>query len=108
MANPSILRWLGPTTFTDGSPYTEADHAGFEVQIDKNGVPGIGAVAIPVGWSTNGSYEFPLATVVEGSGSYQVRMRTVSKNGNVSNWSSGVTFVIDDRVPNPPTSLQVA
>lgn len=107
MSNPSILSWKGPTTYVDGTAYREADHGGFEIQVDKDGVPGIGAVAVPVGWSTSGDYSFPLATIVDGSGSYVVRLRTVAKNGNVSNWSTPVTFEVNDRVPNPPTSLQV-
>lgn len=103
----SNLRWTGPTAYVDGTPYRQADHGGFEIQVEKNGTPQISAIAVPVQWSTNNQYEFPIATIVDGSGTYIVRMRTVAANGNVSNWSEPLSFVVDDRTPNPPTSLRV-
>jgi hypothetical protein len=104
-----ILRWVGPTTYTDGSPFGEADFAGYEIQVNDSG-----AVALPVQFNPDNTYEFDLeslASVQAEAGairSYKVELRTVAKNGQVSDWSESLTFSLDLRIPNPPTELQVS
>jgi len=103
-----ILSWVGPTTYTDGSPFGEADFAGYEIQVNDSG-----AVALPVQFNPDNTYEFDLeslASVQAEAGairSYKVELRTVAKNGQVSVWSESKTFNLDLRVPNPPTGLLV-
>lgn len=105
MANPTKLTWTGPTTYTDGTPYGAADHAGYEISI--NGQP---AVAVPVAYQVSNQYEFDIALLgVVSYGTYSVTMRTVAANGQRSVPTNPVTFRIDDlRTPNPPTNLAVA
>lgn len=109
MANPTVLRWLGPTTYTDGSPFGQADYAGFEVEVN-----GSGAVALPVQFAANNQYSLQLsnlASVQAEAGArrtFTVRLRTVASNGLPSDWSAPLSFDLDLRVPNPPTSLVAA
>lgn len=103
MANPTKLSWTGPTKNTDGSDFTADQYAGFELEIN-----GEGAVTVPAAWSTDSRYEMPLSDLqaVQATGDYSLRMRTVAKNGNVSEWSAPAAFSMDFRVPAAPTGLQ--
>lgn len=109
MANPTVLRWSGPTTYTNGQAFTQADYAGFEVQVN-----GEGAVALPVQWAPSNEYQLELADLaaVEAQAgeirTFAVALRTVASNGQTSDWSAPLSFSLDLRVPNPPTSLAVA
>lgn len=108
MANPTVLRWVGPTTYTDGSPFGEQDLAGYEVEVNDSG-----AVALPVQFNPDNQYELELASLAlvqaeDGAKrSFTVRLRVVATNGSVSDWSNSQTFELDLRVPNPPTGLLV-
>lgn len=103
------LSWVGPTTYTDGSPFGQADFAGFELAVN-----GQGAVAVPVSFNPTNQYVFDiegLASIQAEPGAvrtYTVALRTVAKNGQVSAWSAPVSFTLDLRVPNPPVELQVS
>jgi hypothetical protein len=104
MANPTVLRWNGPTTYTDGSAFGSADLAGFEIQVQ--GKP---AVAVDLEFSSNNQYSFDIKDLGLVPGTYQVTVSTVAKNGRKSNPSPVASFtLVDERVPNPPTSLQAA
>lgn len=103
MANPTKIQWTGPSTYTNGNPFGQADHGGYEISV--NGAP---AVAIPVAWQSNNEYEFDLAALNLGVGSYSVTLRTVAANGQRSVPTNPVTFqIVDERIPNPPTNLRV-
>lgn len=94
------LTWTGTTQYTDGKPYTQADHGGYEVEV--NGVVGI---AVPVAWDVDNQYTFPLADlpgVVQGANT--VRMRTVSAAGVASEYTPLVSFEYRS-VPQVPTNL---
>lgn len=94
------LKWVGPTTYTDGSPFGNGDLAGWEIVVD--GQP---AVNVPAAWHPDNNYEYELEL---GYGTHTVTVATVASNGSVSEPSAPLTFTIeDDRVPNPPTSLRV-
>lgn len=94
------LTWVGTTQFTNGAPYTQADHGGYEIEL--NGVVGI---AVPVAWEVDNTYTFPikdLPGVVQGQNT--VRMRTVAANGTPSEYTPLVSFTYLP-VPQAPTSL---
>ncbi len=104
-----LLSWVGPTTYTNGTPFGEADYAGYELQVN-----GQGAVALPVQFAPSNQYSFDieeLAQVEAEPGeirTYNVALRTVARNGQSSVWSDPLAIVLDLRLPNPPTSLAVA
>ena len=88
MANPINLTWTGPTTYTDGRPYGQTDHGGYEVEV--NGNPG---VAVPASWNVANTYTFPVADLPNlRQGDNTVRMRTVAANGQVSEPTPMATF----------------
>lgn len=88
MANPQNIEWTGPTTYTDGRPYGQADHGGYELEV--NGLP---AVAVPVGWNVENKYTLPVVDLPNlKQGNNAIRMRTVAANGQVSDWTGVVTF----------------
>lgn len=96
------LQWTGPTTYTDGLPYGEADHGGYEIEIN-----GLAGVAVPVAWNVANQYTFPLADLPNlKQGNNAVRMRTVAANGQVSDWTGTVTFPFLS-TPQAPTGLMV-
>lgn len=103
MANPQMISWTGPTTYTDGLPYGQSDHGGYEVEVNDTGL-----FAVPVGWNVNNTYEFPVKDLPGlKQGTNSVRMRTVAANGQVSDWTGVVTFPYLS-IPNPPVNLAVA
>jgi len=102
MSNPQNVEWTGPSTYTDGLPYREQDHGGYEIEI--NGVAG---VAVPVAWNVANQYSFPtnqLPNIKQGNNT--LRMRTVAANGQVSDWTGAVTFPYLS-TPQAPTNLRV-
>jgi hypothetical protein len=102
MANPTNLRWTGPTAYVDGRPFGQADYAGYEVEV--NAQP---AIAIPSAWAPDNLYSFPVVDLPNlRQGTNAVRLRTVAANGQVSDWSNSVTFPYLS-VPMAPTALVV-
>lgn len=100
MANPVDLKWTGPTTYTDGRPYGQADHGGYELEI--NGLP---AVAVPAAWNASNQYSLPIAGLPNiKQGANQVRMRTVAANGQVSAYTPVATFQYLS-IPAAPVNL---
>lgn len=94
------LTWTGTSQYTDGTPYTQADHGGYEIEL--NGVVGI---AVPVAWSTDNQYTFPLKDLPGvRQGANTVRMRTVAANGTASEYTPLVPFTYLS-VPQVPTNL---
>ena len=97
------ISWTGPTTYTDGTPYGQADHGGYELEIN-----GALSVAVPVAWQQDNTYELPvagLAGIKQGDNS--VRLRTVAANGQVSEYTPSVTFPFLS-IPGAPSALVVA
>lgn len=103
MANPKNLSWTAPTQYTDGKPFGQADHGGYEVEVN-----GQSQFAIPLAWDVDGAYSWPVVDLPGlAQGANSVRMRTVAANGQVSDWTPAVTFEYLS-VPFPPTGLAVA
>jgi hypothetical protein len=97
------LKWTGPKTYVDGLPYGRNDHAGYEVEVNATG-----SFAVPAPWSDDGKYSFPLKDLPGlQQGDNAVRLRTVAANGQVSDWTSVVTFPYFS-VPRTPESVAVA
>jgi hypothetical protein len=97
------ISWTGPTKYVDGTPYGQADHGGYELEIN-----GSLSVAVPVAWQQDNTYELPVAGVagiVQGDNT--ARMRTVAANGQVSDWTGSVTFR-HASIPDAPSALVVA
>lgn len=101
MANATNLQWTAPATYVDGLPYGQADHGGYEVEVN-----GLAAVAIPTAWNEEGRYSFPVLQLPNlKQGTNAVRMRTVAANGQVSDWTGVVTFPYLS-VPKAPVDLR--
>jgi len=84
----TTINWTGPTTYTDGTPYGQTDHGGYELEVN-----GSLAVAVPVAWQQDNTYEMPIAGLPGiRQGENSVRMRTVAANGQVSEYTPSVTF----------------
>lgn len=97
--NPKNLNWTNPTTYTDGTPYGQADNAGYTLQLDTTP-----AVSIPIGWGTG----FDLTTLASykalTSGPHTVAIAVVSKAGIASDFSTPATFQVSGK-PSTPTNL---
>lgn len=102
MANPTTLSWKGPTTYTDGKPYGQADHGGYDIELN-----GQVLLSIPFAWNTANTYSFPVADLPVKQGTNAVRLRTVASNGQVSVWTAPVSFPYAS-IPSEPTALTVA
>jgi hypothetical protein len=100
MANPVLIEWTGPTTYTDGLPYGQADHGGYELEL--NGFP---AIAVPTSWNSDNKYTLPVIGLPNlKQGQNAIRMRTVAANGQVSDYTGVVTFPYLS-IPKAPTNL---
>lgn len=96
------VTWTGPTQYTDGRPYGQVDHGGYEIEVNGSSV-----LAIPVAWNTANTYTFPIADLPNlKQGDNTLRMRTVAANGQVSEWTVAVTFPFLS-VPKAPTNVIV-
>lgn len=96
------ITWTGPTTYTDGRPYGQVDHGGYELEVN-----GQTAIAIPVQWNTANTYTYPVVDLPNlHQGTNALRMRTVAANGQVSDWTGQVTFPFLS-IPGIPTHLAV-
>ena len=98
----STLRWNGPTTYEDGLAYGQADHGGYEIEVN-----GQSAVAVPVAWNSANTYTFPVKDLPHlKQGTNALRMRTVAANGEVSVWTDPTTFSFRS-TPKAPTGVVV-
>lgn len=102
MANPVNLTWVGTTSYVDGRPYGQADHGGYEFEVNGGGL-----FAVPVGWHTDNQYSFPVVDLPGlAQGDNVVRLRTVAANGQVSEWTPAATFRYLS-IPEAPTQVAV-
>lgn len=103
MANPTKISFTEPTQNTDGSAFSRVDLQGYVVSFDNTPFVDVDEVFI-----TGGKVEVLLGAFNLPYGTHSVRVATVAKNGQISAPTSPVTLtLVDSRVPNPPTSLQV-
>jgi hypothetical protein len=102
------LSWAAPTEHMDGTAYTDEEHLGYElgrVAPDKD-FQMEAFVSIPAALDVT---EWPLAELgIEQPGKLTVALRTVMKDGTVSNWSNSADFeVVPYKIPLSPSSLTV-
>lgn len=100
--NPHVFSWTNPTEYTDGSAYTQADNAGYQLILD--GAP---AVGIPLAWGTSFDASTLAAYQALKRGSHTAALQVVDTAGEASAPSNSVTFQIEVP-PNPPTNLAIA
>jgi hypothetical protein len=98
--NPQKVTWQHGGKNVDGSAFDPTLFNGWEGELD--GTP---ALSIPIGWETDGTYEFPLGSLSLANGQHALRLRLLAKNGVNSDWSNAVQFTVDMRKPNPPVNL---
>jgi hypothetical protein len=85
--------WTAPTTNTDGSPLAAAQIAGYTLTC--------GALEVPInGPVTSFRRDF-------GPGSYECTLRTRATNGEVSEPSNAVSFIVPQPVPGAPAGFSV-
>lgn len=97
-----MIFWENPTTRVDGSPYAQADNAGYELKI--NDTP---AVAIPVAWGTQFDIEQLEVYKNLKYGTHKLWLAVVDKGGLRSDYAGPATFQIVSP-PLAPTALRVA
>lgn len=102
MPNPVNLNWTQPLENVDGSVFDQSQFGGYELEL--NSQP---AVALPAAWNPSGNYTFPLALLELPAGSYELRLRTVNRNGDASAWSNPASFTWT-AVPRSPFDVSVA
>lgn len=96
------ITWTGPATYTDGLPYGQADHGGYELEVN-----GLNGIAIPVAWNVQNVYTYPTLSLPNlRQGTNTLRLRTVAANGQVSDWTGAVTFPLLS-TPKAPTNVSV-
>lgn len=105
MANPNTLYWTGPDKMTDGSAFTSAEYAGFEIEVSQGGSATV--IAVPAAWKADHAYSLPLRDLPLGVGPATVRMRTLSVGYGSSDWTNPVSFTLRGP-PLPPQNVRVA
>lgn len=102
VSNPTLLKWQNPTTYVDGSPYGQADNAGYQINLDASP-----AVSIPLAWGTQFDLSTLAAYAALKKGSHSLTLQAISKGGVASAPSSAATFSVD-LAPAPPTAVALA
>lgn len=95
----TTLTWSNPTEYVDGTPYTQADNAGYLIKIDN-----VADIAIPMGWATTFDIGTLAAYKALKAGSHTVTIAVVSKAGQASAYGPVVTFKIAV-APYHPTTI---
>jgi hypothetical protein len=102
----SKIFWGAPATNTDDTPFDEAQYFGFTLYfLNPDNSPAT-SVSLPVAWSANGRYEYPIAALSLQTGDYKVAMTVTNKAGVESDRTAPVTFTLAAK-PNPPVDLVV-
>lgn len=100
--NPKNISWVNPTTYTDGTIYSQTDNAGYTLQLDTTP-----AISIPLAWGTT----FDLTTLTSYKalkrGAHTVSVAVVSKAGIQSDFGTPATFQVEV-APSAPTAIVVA
>ena len=105
--NPKELQWTPPTKYVDGTDFGAADFAGYEWGYKETGSSSDYSltVAVPVSFDIT-TLDLTVLELPQNK-PIDVVMRTVAKNGQVSDWTNPLPIRFDERKPNPPTALAV-
>lgn len=68
--NPETISWTHGGKNTDGSDFNPSKFGGW--QLDLNGQP---AMSVPLGWESDGSYQFPIADLELPEGDYRASLQ---------------------------------
>lgn len=102
------IQWVAPTSRVDGSAYSAAQHAGYELGVSDpaNTTEGFAPfVSVPAAYNAT---EWPLDNLNIGEpDTYEVALRTVDTSGLTSAWSSPIVFTAEIASPNAPTGFDV-
>lgn len=106
MANPTKITFTLPATYTDGSVFQTVDIAD-KVKVQFDNGPVVDSTLVVQDTVDPRVFHFPLGPFNLNFGSHTVKVAIVADNGFVSVLSGAATFsLVDERVPNPPTSLR--
>jgi hypothetical protein len=105
--NPQKVFWTAPTKYVDGTDFGTADFAGYEWGYKQTGAGGEYNLTVAVSVSFDIT-ELDLSSLaLPQLQDLDLVMRTVAKNGQVSDWTNPLPIRFDERKPNPPTALAV-
>jgi hypothetical protein len=106
--NPKTISWTPPTKYVDGSEFGAADFAGYEFGYRTAGSsePYTLTVAVPLPFGITSLDLAPLS--LPQLRDLDFAMRTVAKNGMVSDWTNPLSIRFDARRPLEPSALRVA
>lgn len=106
IAKTEIL-WSPPTENTDGSPYGETQHGGYELGVVRDGSPDpVPHISVPAAYSVT---SWPMSELGLDYGVHQIALRTVNARGVVSAWSGQIEIEKrDERIPAAPTNFSCA
>lgn len=102
----SKIFWTAPTQNVDGTPFTEDQYYGFTLYFLNPDGSDASSVSIPAAWQTDGTYEYPIADLGLTPGTYRVAMTVTNKDGQESDRTGPVEFVLVAK-PLPPQNLIV-
>lgn len=97
------LSWTNPTTNVDGTPLTQANIAGYQVDIDNSTV-----TALP-GMTFGTSFDISTLAEVQAlpPGPHTITLAVLNTDGEVSDEATPVTFLRATK-PNPPSNLAIS
>ncbi len=102
------IQWTAPTVREDGSTYSAAQHAGYELGVSDPANPTDGFapfVSVPAAYNVT---EWLLNNLNIGeSDTYEVALRTVDTDGLTSAWSNSMVFTAENARPNAPDGFNV-
>jgi hypothetical protein len=106
MKNPTKLEWRGSDTYTDGTPYADAQRRGYDIGFKPKATPDAPYEPL-LSVQDQGDIQQAFvsdidATRLQNGVTYLVAVRDVSSTGMPSDWSAAVEVEFD-RKPNPPT-----
>jgi hypothetical protein len=99
----TTLSWVNPTARADGSAYTQAQNAGYEIQFD-----GVGQVSVPVAWGTSFDLSTLAAFTALPVGTHQLGLAVVDTGGLVSSYTTISFPKFSGSPPLAPTAVALA
>jgi len=103
------IDWTPPSTRSDGTPYVDTDHKGYELGLSNPNDPTDGFVPHISFPTSLGATSWPYDQLnITAEGDYEAALRTVDNGDRVSVWSNPILFTVSLAPPNPPTGLSAS
>lgn len=96
-ADTFTIRWTPPTARTDGTPITEAEFSKYTLYCDGNALVDLGVV--PGFWEAE--------ITIDPQGTYSCGLTVSDLQGQESELSNQLDFVVGPHRPGPVTDLQI-